>query len=387
MRAPERGGDLSLLMATIAGSHETSTVGRILTVDRQLLGEVEILDGQVDLLERDAKTDLYRSTRATVRDPEGLLDDPALDLMLQVGYRVAVPGLHPMAAPPALIPRSIPFTISDIVYIPQWIETLAFTGPFARPQNRNADGTVALECEDRSHIAMRPGPKKEYKKGANTVATIKKMLQDRGETEFDFPEGNKDKLDDKVVCDDSDEKRTWVQAQKLADGLDMQLIYTTDGVCTLRKYPDANGHAADLTGMFVEGDPEAPSDITNRWVVKGKKPKGKHKKPFTAVADLPNSNPFSPHAMAVNGVNQWENPQTEDNNKLKNQAAVNARAKRLIKKAADDLVEKRTWQGIPVPGLDAMDVVLIGADTHTVRRFSIPLRGGAMSLGYDRRIS
>lgn len=343
---------LATYFDTLRSSHDVSTVFRVLDANSKYLGTVEAAEaGQID---GDASADIPLTlSGVTLLDPDGYLDAPGMNRIIQVRYSVAVPDLGVT------------------------VDCPVFTGPVTRPPGRDHD-EVTVEAQSMETVAARPTSPKTYP-AANAVATIKQILSEKcGQSRFAFP-SLKDKLEDRVQVGREDQLLPLVQCQEIARSLDRQLFCDGGGVWQLRDYPERP--VLDLDGLVVRRQPaEPPSTIVNQWRVVGKRPKT-----MTVVVALPDANPFSPDSLAIGGVRStgvFE--QSEQNNRLNTPAKVRQRANRLRSRGAAALVERTNLDIVPVPNLHLYDPLSDGSDVHTLRTFTLPLgASGEMTVGYS----
>lgn len=347
--------------AALARPHDASLVAKVYQLSNdKLLGELKVLDGQVDAK---AEQDVERSSNATLLDKANYFDGPSMNLYVQILYRVYVPALGVEA------------------------ESYAFTGVVSRPPAHADQDVVSLELQDMWSVMMRGRPKKQYGGPGKTIAIMTQILNDCGFPTsklkgFNDPK-NRTTEDPVNISDDDDTLRPGVQLRDLADSLDKQIYPGMDGNIYLRDYP-GDDSSLDITNLVTaRGQVDPPETVINRVVVIGKHGKH-HGHPYshTAVVTLPASHPLSPQALNVNGALQFFT-QSEENDKLDTDAKAQARADRLLKKAKRALEQTAVYNCVPFPNLDLNDVVQIGADTHTVSSYSFPLTtSGDMTLGY-----
>ena len=348
--------ELDAFRATLASPHDVRVVAKVFTTDRAFLGECDILAGQVD---GRADDPVERVTTPTLLDPGGLFDGHSLDRMVQPVYRVTVPDV-------------------GVVEVP------VITAMAVRPPNRDGE-QVTIECQDRSALAMRGRPPKAYPKERNTVATIKQILLDCGESAawIDFPSNLNDRTDDPTNVGWLDELRPLVQARALAATLDRHLYVDAAGVWRLEPYPSTGSPLADLSGLVTGPGPvEPPAELVNRVKVTGKKVGQRTITAVVTLKDVTPGHPLDPSNLKVGGVPQYF---SVDESAPKANTATKARnvGLRVMRKHRDALVEGQTFNAAPDPTLAPFDTVRVGGEVLTVRSYSLPLTSGAdMTLGY-----
>ena len=125
--------------------------------------------------------------------------------------------------------------------------------------------------------------------------------------------------------------------------------------------------------------------VTGAKITRGKKPH-RHHVQMRAAATLKSTHPLSPKSLARNGKPRHLTEFiTADN--LKTRAACRARAERvLLEKSRDGL--ELTFSCLPFPLLEELDTVRVRTEEYqldvVLKRFSIPLDEGLMSIGWDR---
>lgn len=343
-----------------------------------------LLDGQVNL---DLDAEVTRQATLTLDDPDHSLhlDSTApaqgamfADRMVGITYGVYVDDLA------------------------QWVNVPVFVGPVVS-LSRDGD-SVELSCLGKEHLSQGQCWRGlAFKKGANTLDTIRTILRTRGgETSFDFPTAGdltKKRLKDGLSL--SRMSVPWVEAQKLARSINAQLFYDGRGRCVLR------GRGTADAWTFEDGDGGTvltPPDVSftldglvNAVYVKGGKPKGAQQA-VRATAVAPRSHPLSPYRLGrtvrlggKNVVVPRYLVAEEENDKLRSRKTANARAKQVLRQALEQGVDVQ-FDALPVPHLDLGDVVRLKTSEasipFTFRKASLPLtHSGVMSVGHVRRVT
>lgn len=346
---------------------------------------VHALDGQVNL-QRDSA--VSRTASFTFDDPDHSLhfdaDSPWqgavwCDRMIQVRHVVTVPGVGAVTATP-------------------------FVGPITKV-SRDGD-TVAVECQDKTSLALTGTSPVKCGKGMNAVDAIKRiMAQGCGETKFRLPSGHKRNLHKPFACGWHDDAAPWVVCQRIARQLNMQLLYSCDGYLTLRPYPTQVSVAA--TGAVLTSQPQVDFDqsqVANMVRVSGtqappkNKTKAKDAKPqlerpatkLSAVAVAAASHPLAPGRLGRNGVPRYL-PVIIEGSTYKSLSQARDLATTTL---AQDLrlTTGVTFDMVPVFHLDVGDLVTAQTDAGKVsvrlEEGSIPLTvSGDMAVGYQRGVS
>lgn len=332
-----------------------------------------LLDGQVNV---DSTADVTRSADLTLNDPDHVLHLDSrgagdggmyLDRLIHITYGVFVEAVD------------------------DWIDVPIFHGPIV---GMARDGSViTINCLGLDHIARATTwLPLSFKTGHNTVDAIRTILRERaGETRFMFPSGSKARIP-KPGLSLGRMTQPWVVARQLARSINMQLYYDGRGRCVLRRRPGRvvwNFDAGD--GGTVLTEPEVTYDLSNlqntAWV-RGRKAKGKPQVSATALP--PRSHPLSPWTLGRNGNPRYLVLQ-EENDHIRTTAAAKQRAADLLETALIEGVEV-SFDALPVPHLDPLDIVAVHTDTtilrFPLRQFSIPLvHSGVMSVGTNRRVT
>ena len=344
-----------------------------------------LLDGQINI-QRDSA--VVRTASFSFADPDHALhldpDSPwqgayFSDRMIRVRHQVTVPGIGQVTATP-------------------------FVGPITKVSR---DGEVlAVECQDKASLALTGTSPVKASKGMNAVAAIRRIMsQATGETKFRLPEGTTRNLHKSYACGWHDDASPWVVCQRIANQLNMQLLYSCDGYLTLRRRPSQP--AATVSGSALTSYPTVDFDSTevvNMVRVLGtlappkRKNTKKDAKPqlerpptkITAVAVAGAAHPLSPNRLGRNGVPRYL-PSIIEDATYKSLAQARELASTTL---ADGLTLTTgvAFDMVPLFHLDVGDVLTAQAPsgTITVRLLegSIPLSvSGDMSVGMQRSVS
>lgn len=273
----------------------------------------------------------------------------------------------------------------------QWVDVPVFCGPLATMQ-RDA-GQVQVSCLGKEHLASsmmwRP---LTLKRGMTLDDAIRTILRERaGETHFAIPT-TKRRLPKPLSL--SRQAVPWVEARKLAKACGWQLYYDGAGVCRARRAPSTSLFTFDSS--LVLNEPSVTYDLStvrNTVWVKGhkKQKRGEKGKPplISVTAFAPKSHALSPWRLGRADAPRYLVELIElDNVRSK------ADAQRLANQTLSSLLVETvsaSFESLPVPHLDPLDVVTLDVDSATVRfavtKASIPLtHAGSMSVGALKRV-
>lgn len=372
--------DYPAFVQALRDPHSVRVEVAILSLDEDELSRLTpvILDGQVNV---DADAEVTRSLTVTFLDPSHSLqldsdspDDGAVyaDRLVRVTYSVLVPSL------------------SDRVDVD------VFTGPIVKFQ-RSGD-QVILEAHGKEALALgwiwRP---LTIKAKARKVDAIRSILQDRaGERHFDFPE-----IATRIPTAISLGRAAaaWPRAKQIAGSMNRHLYYDGSGVCRLRDRPTRpvfTFRAGDPAKSNVVGAVEIDHDFTtirNAIWFKGGKPKGQ-KKAIEVFVTAPKGHPLSPQRLGRTNSDGVLSPRylvaERTNQHIRSTAEARARADSMLDSLLVEVLGV-TFDALPVPHLDPLDVIRIQTDDFAanvrVRQFSLPLgAGGVMTVGYIARV-
>lgn len=375
--------------AHLRSTHDFHIAVDVLKIDESPIASITptLLDGQVNIQRGDG---VMRTATFVFFDPDRQLHldslspwDGALfaDRMLRVRHEVTVPGVGP-------------------------VEAVPFVGPVVK-LSRDGD-TVAVECQDKSSLAMTGSKPLKCAKGANAVNQIRRILRDcTGERKFrNFPVNSRKQLPRAFNVGWSDDATPWKVATRIAKNvLGMELFYSADGYATLRKRgaPAASiaVHANHLTSRV-----QAEFDITsvkNRVMVSGAiqgSKSGKDNKTggggeimgtnVSAIAQIGPPHPLRPAALGRNSVPRWF-PLVIAGQKFMNMGDAKQLATSQLN-ANLPMTAGVKFDMIPVFHLDVGDVLRVETDAGLVNvalnEGSIPLGvSGSMSVGQRKRLA
>lgn len=376
-------GDRAFLNAyheRLMSSHDAEVTVQVLSLSERVLAQAHLIDGQVNiqpgaLIRRTASLTLSDPDHSLGLDPESPWEQTlAENKLIRVRHTIEVPGYGPVTVTP-------------------------FVGPVA---SLARDGsTVAVECQDKTALAMRGALPMRIGRGHNAVNAIRDIMADRcGERHFRLPRGIRTRLPWAVNVGWRDESSPWVACQRIARMLGMQLLYSCDGYLTLRNRP----HQAVIT--FDEDRltslPTGANDFTGIvnyarvYVGSGYR-----------AARVTRRNRLSPESLARNGVPHFlpaveelsAPPRPGREAKLREVRAYNTKLRSLTKAAqakANALIEPTqtdlSWSCVPVFHLDADDPVRLVTPEGAIRvafsSGSIPLGvGGDMTGGRQMTVT
>lgn len=345
----------------------------VLRIDETHIGSLrpQMVDGQVNL-QRDGV--VKRTATLSFYDPEHSLhldsDSPFAgavfaDRMIRVTHIVDLPGVGKVRAVP-------------------------FVGPIVRV-SREGD-QLEVECQDKTLLAMEGAPHKTVKKGANAVDAIRRIMADcTGETRFRLPKNNQARLPRSYSVGWKPEASPWRVCQKIADHLNMQLVYACDGALMLRKKPNRPVlRITENTGLT--GAPRSEYDVTSvRNIVRvtGEQNKKKHIH-IGAVAKPKGRHPMSPGNLGRNGVPRYL-PLLIDDSSIRKHSRAQARANQELANALPMGVAT-SFPSVPLFHLDCGDPIQVRSDWGSITvpfvEGSIPLGvGGDATIGAQKRVS
>lgn len=359
------GAKLAAYHTRLQSPHDFKIDGDVLNLNENLVGRVQVLDGQVNLASGQA---IRRTATLTLSDPDGALDFSTsstwsgtslwADRLVRIRHTVEVPGYGPVTATPFI---GVPSAMS------------------------RSGAEVQVELQDKSALAIRGARPYSVRKGANALAALRTILSYcTGEFRFRFPARHPRRCAIAYSVGMTDEASPWTVARRLASReLGMQLIYSCDGYATLRRTPTAS--VATFSGVTEQANSSVDfSTVSNRVTVRGATAKIVQTRQAAATHAL------SPTRLARRGVPRYLPLLISESAYKKNtQAATRANAELA---AALGVGEESGVSVIPMFHLDADDLVRVWADGSTVlvrlSNASIPLGvGGDMTIGQRRWVS
>jgi hypothetical protein len=366
----------ALYDAHVQGDHDFETWAEVLTMSERPVGDVDLLDGQVNLNDDDGPE---RTASLTLSDPEHALsfganlarDDGGelwVNRLLRVRHRVEVPGLGPVVSTP-------------------------FVGAPTAVGRQGAE--LSLELGDKSLLADHGTREKTYKKGWNAANSIRAILRDMtGERRLRIPNHRK-KLSRPYTVGMADEDVTpWAVAKRIAGReLGWRLFYSADGYATAGPSRSSRGRFRVESMLALPDTQTSFTDFRNYARVNTKRTIDRKKKRdiyywWTGTAALRSSHDLSARGLARNGVERLL-PIVVDDDDLKTRKQVGQRASSLLN-ANSDLGYDSGYEVVPVYHLDNGDYLVLPDGVGAVPwvEGSIPLgTGGSMTVGTRRWVS
>lgn len=348
-----------------------------------------MLDGQVNLqrdqpVARSATFSFADADHALHLDPDSPWQGAYFaDRMIRVRHQVTVPGLGQITATP-------------------------FVGPIVKVSR---DGEVVnVECQDKACLALTGGPPVKVGKGMNAIDAIRRiMAQGAGENRFRLPNATTGwasrNIHKPYATGWHNEASPWLVCQRIANQLNAQLLYTSDGYLEVRPWPSQI--AVHATGESITSLPQVDFDSTavvNIVRVAGtvappqRSAKAKKAKPdselpttkITAVAVAGPRHPLSPARLGRNGVNRYLPTIIEDAT-YKSLAQARALAAQTLDNGLR-LTTGVSFDMVPLFHLDVGDLIVaqteMGRVVVRLQEASIPLSiSGDMTVGAQRRVS
>lgn len=363
-----------------ASAYERSLVGiattkriRVAVVDRA--GEAvanltgAFMDGQVTL---DARGDVSRSGSFTVLD---------------AGRRFGFDADTYSGSDLDLTRMIRAWWVTDSDILEDSVTCPIFTGPITRLARSGPVVTIEAQSKEVYGLA-RGGRTLTIKKGARKTDAIRTILRERmGETRMAIPDLPA-KLSANVVIRPRDQ--AWKVAQKIAQSMGKQLLYTADGVARLRELPDKPAWAFTAEGALASliTEPETEADLTevvNQVKVTGRTPKGK-KQPVSGVATAEPSHPLSPWKLGPPGGPMFMLKEVS-NDHCRTDAECLKLAKQHLERGLK-LGRDVAFDAVPIPFLEPLDKVIVRTPFESldcrVETLTLPLGlTGNMQFGYS----
>lgn len=364
--------DRRAFVAALQDTHEARTTVEVLDRDEQVLHELtdRVVGGSVDVdateaIDRTLNLELADDDKAFHFVPQGPGDFAIYaDNFLRVKRGIWVDAIH------------------------RWVDTPVFTGPIETVEPGGNTVTVtALGKESlglEPSLAWRPD---HIPKGHPVVDAIHDILYDGGERKFDLPKSTL-KLKKPVSLGRTSER--WKVANKLAVSVDRQLFFDGRGKVRLRAYPHSPAFTFRTgTDGNVTSRPVFTYDVSrvrNVVEVLGPEPEGKAKR-IRFVA-MPNpAHPLSPQKLARHDEPRYLVERVEADHIHRTEQA-RSQAERKLKDLLRGEVDV-AFDAVPIYTLEPGDEIALsieGSVLHfKLQRFSLPLIGGSMSVGYTRR--
>lgn len=356
---PLSAAELRNLSLTLQSTYTKRIMAQVLNRAGESLGSVSHMfqEGNVVV---DGDADVTRALSMKLIDPRHQIGFDAdtyqgglLDFTRRMKVRMIVDG--PLLAKPVPIP--------------------VFDGPINRLERDGAIVTVEAQGQEMYGLTT-GGASLTIPKGARKTDAIERILRVKmGIDRVAIPDLGF-RIPKAITITRANQP--WKVALSLAAGMGYQLYFDGAGVVRMRKYPTKpiwtfkGGLGGSMTGF-----PVTTADLEklyNQVVVTGGKPKGA-KVAVRATATAPASHPLSPIALGPPGCPMYKTLEiTKDSLRTKKecQELANTRLETYLK-----LVHDSTFTSVPVPHLDALDMVQIISPFETItqpaRRFTIPL--------------
>lgn len=371
----ESEAEYDAFIATLTTTHERKIGVRVMNLNHKTIAWLEgdaIVDGQVTI---DA-TNRECSRVATLRlaDPSqsiGMEPDSASTLpvhlrrMVQVVYHVRVPGFR-------------------------WVGCPIFTGQVKDFDRTGADVSIAANSKEGLALGNF-GHGHSWKKGRKKIEVIREILELGGETtsRMHLPPL---KATLKKPFNVRRGDRPWVKARKLARDMGWELFYDGRGHVRMRKLRGTP--VKPFIGskwLYTPVTEDRPViEFINGWVVLGDNPKGPKPRIVSDLIGLPENHDFSAQSLARSGEPFWKILEVERPH-VKSKKRANAIARRL----RDDHIEANaavSFECLPLPNIQEGDLLrvidpLTGGRKVRVKQATIPLVGGAMTIGAVRKVS
>lgn len=357
-------------LEAIKHTHQRRVVVRVLDLEHNVISSnMAVIDGQLSIdvtreTPRVVNLTLLDRTRSIGWGPDTAANVPIhMRRMVQVLDQRAIPGVG-------------------------WRSCPVFTGPVA---DFDRDGAVvSLVCEGKERLALGNfGRSYSWPKGRRVVDVIRAILAITGETEsrVHLP-ASKARIPETLNVTRMDQP--WRIVRRLASSLGCVIFYDGRGHVVMRKAPSRSSLKIDSDALAgpVRFDHEA-REVRNRWSVLGAKPKGA-KSRVGATVDLPASHALSASKLGRNGKPRFLIDEHEDS-----QIKTTARARIVALLRRDEQMRgtsQVSFECLPFPHVEEYDLVsavdpLAGAYTARIHQATLPLMGGAMSIGYLKRVA
>jgi hypothetical protein len=227
-----------------------------------------------------------------------------------------------------------------------WMRFPLFTGPIAAGSIQRQGAQVTIQSASKEFLYLDPylvWTAQHHQKGKKVTDAIHDIAYDMGERSFNLPD-LPNRLQNRVTLKRFAEP--WKIIKQLAARLGRVAYFDGDGRLSLRP-----SHPQNIAYIFepdmITTDPEITNDYTqviNTAVTTGGDPKGSQK-PQHISYTLPDSNPFSPSALARNGVPR--RAIIQDQIESKKSVEIQKHAKSLVKLPHHNV----SFDCLPVPHL------------------------------------
>ena len=353
------------LVSSLAGSEQIRTRVFLLDLEHNVVQDLSHLgpDGSTSI---NGGADIQSSASCSLFDPLG---ESGLDVVTDVA------GVRPPD-------RMLQVYRSSMVN-GTWIDIPVFCGVIV-DVSRDGD-YLSIEAQSKDVLALdKPWRAYTVKKGTLVTEAVRLILANMtGETRFKIQANSKKLAKDISVGSDTTPLET---VKMLLDGIGYVSFYDAEGWFVAK--PVSN----DVGFIIRDGDgglvtSRVTRDYRSEGIVNAVRvtsANGKNK--AEAVADV--NHPFAPLKLGRNGVGRflWEDIQSESNlSKAQCQSQANEKLAELLLDAVSV-----SFEGLPVPFLDAWDVVRVEADSVAVdvrfTQMSVPWGLGLSSYGFLPRV-
>lgn len=359
--------------AALVRTHQRRIRVKVLKLDHSKVAWIEdVLDGQVTIdvenreCTRVCNLRLADPTLSLGMEPDSPTSLPThLRRMVQVFYDVQVPGYG-------------------------WVECPVFCGPVVEMDREGAE--VSLVAEGKERLALGSfGRTHSWAKKRKKTAVIREILELAGEASARIHLPAKNNTLSKPFNVSRTDK-PWVQARKLARSMHMELFYDGRGHVRMRKTPTV------VVRPFIDDDwllspvrQDRPKlEFFNGWIVLGENPPGDKPRISSGLIGLPEDHPFSADSLARNGKPFWRIREES-----RPQVKTKARAAQIARRLKDDHIEANaqvSFDMLPLPNIEEWDLLravdpLTGPAKVRLKQATIPLVGGAQTIGAVRRVS
>lgn len=271
----------------------------------------------------------------------------------------------------------------------RWFDTPVFTGPIIKV-DRDGD-FVTVEAHGKERFALGDAYSPGTRSGLKTT-TISVLLGMSGESSryISLPSSRQLLPKRLSIARDS---QPWVLATKVNRSLTAGriLYYDGRGVCRSVAKPSRSSFTVSNTNGMLLSDPQisySTDDMKNVVRVTGGKPKGS-KTAVVGVAKAPSSSSMNAYRIGRNGKPVWR-ALFEENGDLRTTAAATAHARDLLEDYLLQVVDV-TFTCLPIPHLEPYDLITVKTSAFTrvvrVKSFSMSLTTGAMTIGYQQKLT
>ena len=357
--------ELEALVSSLAGSEQIRTRVLLLDLNHNIVEDLSHLgpDGSTSI---NGGADIQSSASCSLFDPRG---ESGLDVVTDVA------GVRP---PDRMLQVYRGSLVNDV-----WVDVPVFCGPIV-DVSRDGD-YLTIEAQSKDVLALdKPWRSYTVKKGTLVTDAVRLILANMtGETRFKIQASSKKLANDVSVGADSTPLET---VRTLLNGIGFVSFFDAEGWFVAKPPTTEVGFVfTDRDGGFVTS--RVTRDYRSEGIVNAVRvtsANGKNK--AEAVAEV--NHPFAPAKLGRNAVGRflWEDIQSESNlSKAQCQTQANQKLAELLLDAVSV-----SFEGLPVPFLDAWDVVRVSADSVAVdvrfTQMSVPWGLGLSSYGFLPRV-